>query len=320
MAQRSTGKQHYATIGEVVQELSAGFPDVTHSSLRFLEREGLITPTRTPGGHRLYSRETVERIVRIKTWQLERLSLQDIRARLNEHDRLKRPRSITTAFLQSALAGDFAGAAGMIARIDDIGLPLTSLFGDVLTPALTEVGERWERGEISPAVEKGISELSRELIATISLRHARPDNDRATVVAACVEGEQHELGLRMICGLLRSQGYRVYFLGADVAPVFLVDAFNLHHPRFVLLSAKLVSTRNAIETAIVSIGQADHPVPGSNIFVGGEASALFAEQIRALGATPVPDQNPARAVATIVDLVERSASMKSKIHESPPAP
>ena len=49
-------------IGRVVTELQQAHPDVTHSSLRFLEREGLVVPTRTPGGHRLYSRGQVEQL------------------------------------------------------------------------------------------------------------------------------------------------------------------------------------------------------------------------------------------------------------------
>jgi len=61
------------SIGAMVAELHRAFPDVTHSSLRFLEREGLITATRTPGGHRLYTHADVERVRQIKTWQAQRL-------------------------------------------------------------------------------------------------------------------------------------------------------------------------------------------------------------------------------------------------------
>jgi hypothetical protein len=36
-------------IGPAVVELQRAYPDSTHSSLRFLERTGLLAPTRTPG-------------------------------------------------------------------------------------------------------------------------------------------------------------------------------------------------------------------------------------------------------------------------------
>ena len=46
-----------------------------------LEREGLLTATRTPGGHRLYAPHDVERIRQIKAWQAQRLSLEQIHQR-----------------------------------------------------------------------------------------------------------------------------------------------------------------------------------------------------------------------------------------------
>src|SRR5919107_5609531 len=96
------------SIGSVVTELQRSYPDVSHSSLRFLEREGLITSIRTPGGHRLYSRADVERIRQIKTWQAQRLSLDQIRQRLTELDRLPTPAALTESFLSQALDGNLA--------------------------------------------------------------------------------------------------------------------------------------------------------------------------------------------------------------------
>ena len=166
-------------IGAVVAAMHDAYPDVTHSSLRFLEREGLITATRTPGGHRLFSPADVERIRQIKTWQTQRLSLDEIRQRLMDLDRLPAPAALAESFLQQALAGDLAAAYQTIIAADDVGLPLTRLFGEVLQPALTELGRRWEHGELLVAQEKEVSELARDLIADLSLRHARTLHRRA---------------------------------------------------------------------------------------------------------------------------------------------
>ena len=66
------------SIGRIVELLAADYPDVTQSSLRFLEREGLLSPARTPGGHRLYTQADVQRVRQIKEWQAQRLSLEEI--------------------------------------------------------------------------------------------------------------------------------------------------------------------------------------------------------------------------------------------------
>ncbi len=50
------------TVGQVVDRLKEVAPDLTVSKLHFYERQGLIQPVRTRGGHRLYCPRTVERL------------------------------------------------------------------------------------------------------------------------------------------------------------------------------------------------------------------------------------------------------------------
>lgn len=50
------------TIGGVVAELSAEFPELRESKVRFLESAGLVTPERTASGYRRYDAQCVERI------------------------------------------------------------------------------------------------------------------------------------------------------------------------------------------------------------------------------------------------------------------
>jgi len=295
-------------IGQVVTELHASYPDVTHSSLRFLEREGLITPTRTAGGHRLFARHQVERIRQIKTWQAQRLSLDQIRQRLLDLDRLPAPATLTESFLRQALDGNQAAAYQTIIRADDVGLPLTRLFGEVLQPALTELGQRWKHGQLLVAQEKEVSELARDLIADLSLRHARIPTDGPVLVAACVEGERHELGLRMICGLSRAEGYAVHYLGADVASRFLLEAVQLHRPAVILLSAKLAENLPAVKDAVDVLTAGLAPEPPPPIVVGGRVAVEHSQAIRTLGAIPVIEEHPAAALSVVAALLQPSTA------------
>lgn len=268
-------------IGQVVAELQGVYPDVTHSSVRFLEREGLVTPARTPGGHRLYAPHDVQRIRQIKTWQAQRLSLEEIRRRLAALEALGSAAGIADQFLRHATRGDLAAAAQTILHADNLGMPLSQLFQDVLTPALYEVGERWARGELPVGQEKEISELARDLIAELSLRHAHPEPHGPIVVAACVEGEHHDLGLRMVCGILQTRGWHVHFLGADVAPRFLLEAVQLHHPAVVLLSAMLAPRLPAIAAAIEAVAASDAAAGAPAIVIGGRVATDHGETLRA---------------------------------------
>ena len=41
----------YLTIGKVVKRLQERYPDLSVSKVRYLEDEGLLNPSRTPGGY-----------------------------------------------------------------------------------------------------------------------------------------------------------------------------------------------------------------------------------------------------------------------------
>lgn len=71
------------SIGEVLAELRAEFPETTISKLRFLETEGLVEPERTAAGYRKYSRPDVARLRYVLTAQRDHyLPLRVIREHL----------------------------------------------------------------------------------------------------------------------------------------------------------------------------------------------------------------------------------------------
>lgn len=57
------------TIGEVLALLRPDFPDMTISKIRFLEREGLVSPQRAPSGYRRFSGADVDRLRLVLTAQ-----------------------------------------------------------------------------------------------------------------------------------------------------------------------------------------------------------------------------------------------------------
>ncbi len=289
-------------IGRVVEQVQHTYPSVTPSSLRFLEREGLLVPTRTPGGHRLYSEADVQRILQIKEWQAQRLSLDEIHQRLDQRDRLQDPAALIRAFLQQALQGDLTGARQAILGADDVGMPLDRLFDDVLQPALTELGDGWERGTVLVSQEKTVSELVRDLIAELSIRHAASP-DGPSVVAACAPGERHELGLRMVVTLLRSRGYRVVYLGADVDTPFLLEAVRLHHPDAVLISARGEQEMDGLSEAIAAVSAERGHREQPHIIVGGQMAIAHPDAISARGATAVTGATVSDATGTVTRLL-----------------
>ena len=83
--QRSSGKTK--SIGEVLKEVKAEFPDVKVSKIRFLESEGLLRPSRTSSGYRRYSQHDIDRLRYILTVQRDNyLPLKVIKEQLDAID------------------------------------------------------------------------------------------------------------------------------------------------------------------------------------------------------------------------------------------
>ncbi len=98
----------YLTIGKVVKKLQAQYPDLSVSKVRYLQDEGLLNPSRTPGGYRLYSQKDVRRLETILYLQKNRfLPLQVIKDELEKIDS------------GQSMSLDGAPATGIVLPVDD---------------------------------------------------------------------------------------------------------------------------------------------------------------------------------------------------------
>jgi DNA-binding transcriptional MerR regulator len=89
----ATQRERLLRIGEVVRRLTAEFPDISISKIRYLEDEGLLTPRRTQGGYRLFSEADLERLQTILRLQRDEfLPLRVIRDELDAPGQKERKR------------------------------------------------------------------------------------------------------------------------------------------------------------------------------------------------------------------------------------
>ena len=71
MTTTASQRERFLRIGEVVRRLTADFPDISISKIRYLEDEGLLTPRRTQGGYRLFSEADLERLQTIRVENID---------------------------------------------------------------------------------------------------------------------------------------------------------------------------------------------------------------------------------------------------------
>ena len=225
---------------------------VTPEVLRAWERRyGILSPTRTDGGFRLYGDDDERRIRRMLQHLEQGLSAAEA-AQLARADPPARPdpAAVTddgsgtpTAAalgeqLRHALDGfDDAGAHAVLDRL--LGsYPLESVLRDAVLPYLHELGERWAHAEASVAQEHFASALLRGRLLALARGWGRGRGPHALL--ACVPGDQHDLGLICFALALRAHGWRITYLGADTPLPTLIDTAELLQPALVVVSAALL--------------------------------------------------------------------------------
>jgi DNA-binding transcriptional MerR regulator len=240
---------------------------VSPELLRAWERRyGLLAPDRSAGGLRLYSEDDVRRVRAMQ----EQLAAGLAAAEAAELARGPEPAAAAPADagrareeLDGALL-DFDEPRAhevfdrLLAR-----LSLDTVIDDVVVPYLHDLGDRWERGEVSVAQEHFASTLLRGRLLGLARGWGQGVGPRALL--ACAPGEQHDLGLISFGLALRARGWRILYLGLDTPVESLASAARAARPARIVVSAVDPETLEAHRDALAALA-ADYPLA-----VGGAA-------------------------------------------------
>ena len=204
-------------------------------------RYGLLQPTRSDGGFRLYTPDDERRIAVMRAHLERGLSAAEAARVTLEEDRAPGDRAAMPALdrhaaeLRDALDALDEGAAQ--AALDRLlsGFSTDTVLREVVLSYLRELGDRWERGEASVAQEHFASQILRGRLLGLARGWDRGTGPRALL--ACMPGELHDLPLITFGLALRDHGWRITFLGPDVPLDTLADTAGTLQPRAVVLSA-----------------------------------------------------------------------------------
>lgn len=211
---------------------------VSPELLRAWERRyGLLQPTRSTGGLRLYSPDDLARVEAMQRHLSDGLAAAEaaeLAARTAQRDDAAAP-SAAKDELAMALQNFDEGAAhalfdSLLARVS-----IDTLLRDVVVPYLHELGERWERGEASIAQEHFASTLLRGRL--LGLARGWSQGIGPAAVLACAPGEQHDLGLLAFGIALRARGWRIVYLGTDTPIASVSDAVRTCKADIAVVSA-----------------------------------------------------------------------------------
>lgn len=204
-------------------------------------------------------------------------------------------------YLDRMLSHDRNGAMGLILDAHDRGTPVRDLYLGVFQPVLREVGRLWQINQVSVAQEHFISAATQLIMSRLYPSIFSTPRKGRRLVAACVSGELHEIGIRMVADLFEMEGWSTLYLGASVPVGDLAILLRREKPDLLAVSATLSCHVPQVAAMIRAVRDAALPV---KILVGGHPFNLDPDLWRRLGADGCA-RDGALAVAVGDDLVGR---------------
>ncbi|MGK2953581.1 MAG: cobalamin B12-binding domain-containing protein [Thiobacillus sp.] len=188
----------------------------------------------------------------------------------------------STAFEEALLAGDRGGAAAVVERCLEEGHTLVNTELHVIQPALYGIGHKWQDNQVTVAQEHLATAISQAIMTqTLQNVEAPPSNGRL-VLLACVEGNNHAVGLQMVADAYQLAGWEVQFLGANVPTGALLQHIEQIQPDLLGLSVSFAHQLRVVRDIMARLTAQGDKRPA--VIIGGLAINQFNRLATGLGA------------------------------------
>lgn len=253
------------------------------------QRYGLLEPTRTQGGFRIYSPADERRVAGMKEHldagfsasAAARLVLSAEQAPAHPEGALS---GLVGSLYDAAREFDEREANAQLDRALDR-YTLATVIDEVVMPFLQRLGRGWSDGEITVAQEHFATALLRARLMGLA-RNWSSGSGRAALLA-CAPGEHHDLALICFGLALRERGWSITLLGADTPIETLSGAAATLDPDLIVIAAVRSAAFEVAADEIIALGARRTIAlagPGADVEVARRLGALALQETPAAAA------------------------------------
>ena len=194
-----------------------------HTLRMWEQRHGLVEPHRKESGHRFYTNEDLQQILRIAWLYHQGFKISQLAQLSNEEQRLLLQKDINEGVFSSKIVSDLMQAGEqfdivVFERLLDntiLQLGLEDAVVSVFYPLLENVGLRWMNCDILPSQEHFYSQFIRQKIIAALGTLPKVKSPQLPIVLFAPENEHHEIPLLFIQYLLQYHGHNVVYFGTN---------------------------------------------------------------------------------------------------------
>jgi MerR family transcriptional regulator, light-induced transcriptional regulator len=262
--------------------------DIPTVTIRAWEnRYQVVTPTRTEGGHRVYSQNDIATLKWLKAQiQEKNMKISDaVRLLPNRFERETSVRNETPTHTE--IKGQLHRALIELNtqeahRITDLAFSLydyEEVLHHILADVLYRIGDEWEKGLVNVAQEHFSSQFVLQRCSQF-LRILPIQSQLPKVLAFCPEGELHHIGLMLFSLFLRKKGHDVIFLGPNTPLEGLEYLIQLKNISIIAIS---ITNETSTEMMASWINSCLESSPALKFVIGGPfANKLVPSQFKSV--------------------------------------
>lgn len=178
--------------------------------------------------------------------------------------------ALASQYLTAQLVGDRRAALKVL--LDQGvggGVPVPELYLEVIQAAQHQIGRLWQENRITVAQEHLATAISQLALAHLYPLLPREPHNGKHVLVACVDGELHDIGARVVADFLEMAGFDVRYLGASVPIPSLIGMARESPPDLLALSVTMTFNLPALRTTVWQAREAAGD--GLHLAAGGHA-------------------------------------------------
>ena len=190
-------------------------------------------------------------------------------------------RNLASQFLENLLNGNHLACSDISHKYLSSNHSIIQLYEDVFKVALYEVGKLWETNKISVATEQIATAITEGILNELFEQLISKTRFNKKVLVACVEKEQHQVGIKMVADVFEMKGWETFFLGTGIPTIELIRYIHEIKPDLLAISLTVyfnfTNLLNMLETVRTEF-------PELQIIIGGQAfKHVSGELIERLG-------------------------------------
>lgn len=206
---------------------------VNESSVKRWADSGDFKCFKTPGGHRKFNKSHIYDFANKYSYNIPELN--SLSAPQQPEIPFSFNGSIEILF-KKLLNSDEKEVLEFIYSFYARGIPLYTIFDDLIKPCMTKIGEYWFSGRLKIDDEHVASYNLMKSIILLNDKISPAIPNGLKAVCGCLGKENHEIGILIMSNVLKIEGWNVVFLGSNLPVESFSRAIKTHKPDLVCVS------------------------------------------------------------------------------------